>query len=174
MGTPTDNIGCRCLICVHYPREQLDVFDASHVDAVLEHQWAVVVIPDGATGMWAFTIGLWHNYRSPELAIFGLDPQTMGRCLNGLGRQIATGRPAEINDGVRPVDPDWRAGFFGAAGAFYQQSAPSIPFLQMLWPDGDGRFPGQSGCDSECADGQPWLWLSRRDHPAGSWIDELA
>ncbi|MFI6449830.1 DUF4262 domain-containing protein [Kitasatospora sp. NPDC050543] len=41
---------------------------------VREHGWHVVGVGGGGeVPDWAFTVGLWHSYRIPEVAIFGLE-----------------------------------------------------------------------------------------------------
>lgn len=165
----TDN-DCLCIICARYDPSLIDHYDQDHADIIRRHGWAVVVIPDMEPAMWAFTIGLWHSYRQPELAIFGLEPRDMHRVLNQAGASIAAGRPVPVIEGIRPVHHDWRPAFFGAAGGVYRDSGPALNFLQMLWPDTDGNFPGQHGCASECEDGQPWLWLRPAEHPLNPWL----
>ena len=45
-----------------------------------DHGWHVVGInPQPGQKSWAFSVGLWHTLRSPELAMFGLRMPDMGR-----------------------------------------------------------------------------------------------
>jgi hypothetical protein len=62
---------CPCLICRdHGDRAQLDAVDRNTVEHVEEHGWSVMQIPEDELGPgWAFTVGLWHSRRQPELAI---------------------------------------------------------------------------------------------------------
>jgi hypothetical protein len=158
---------CHCLICGdHASRERLDAIDLDLIDTVGRHGWTVLAIPDGEPAGWAFTVGLWHHHRSPEIAIFGLDPHTMHRALNAIGAQIAQGRPARVSDGVKPVADGWQGAYFGTAIGFYRDG--TVPFFQMLWPDDDGRFPGRPDCAPPARDGQPRLWLPQKEQP-GAW-----
>lgn len=50
------------------------------------------MIPEDDLGPgFAYTVGLWHTYRSPELTMFGLDIHLMHELLNRLGDGVATG-----------------------------------------------------------------------------------
>jgi hypothetical protein len=142
------------------------------IDTVQRHGWVALAIPDGEPAPFAYTIGLWHNYGSPEVAVFGLDPLNMAQILNDIGKQIAGGKPAVASDGIRPVRRAWYPKYFGAALGYYRESAPAVPFLQLLWPDGHGSFPGQAGCAEGCRDGQPWLWVSPGDHHPSPWAPQ--
>jgi hypothetical protein len=173
------------LICADYgDRDRLDVVDTKLVKDVGDRGWGLMMIPgDDVSPGWAFTVGLWHSRSSPELAMFGLDVQDMADCLNLLGDQVREGRSLvvdEENDSVlerhpvvlKTVAEGWDEAFFGTSMGFYRATR-SVPFLQVLWPDHDGRFPG----DPEAADGQreaqPRLWLAPAEHPAGCWSAQL-
>ncbi|MCO6009990.1 DUF4262 domain-containing protein [Actinoallomurus purpureus] len=131
---------------------------------------------------WAFTVGLWHTHRSPELAMFGLDVGNMKTCLNALGGQIAAGAHAEagqecqdVIEGypvvLKAVDYGWYRVFFGTALAFYRR--PPLPYLQVVWPGSDGSFPWDPRYPEHHRDLQPQLWLAPADHPPGVWTQDL-
>ncbi|WP_412539075.1 DUF4262 domain-containing protein [Longispora sp. K20-0274] len=175
---------CACIICQDYgDRDELDAIDRHTIANVGEHGWSVLQIPEDTLGPgWAFTVGLWHSHRQPELAVFGLDIETMKACLNVLGTQVADGWPAEpdhershVIDGdpvlFGAVDPRWYRAFFGTAIAFYRR--PPVPFLQVLWADRDQRFPTGPDCDPTVRDRQPALWLPPDGHPKGVWTQDL-
>src|SRR4051794_27740479 len=83
---------CHCLLCVEHEVE-LDETDRSAMRTVQERGWAVIMIPEDADGPgWAFTVGLWHTFRSPEVAMFGLRVDVMNNCLKTLANEIAAGR----------------------------------------------------------------------------------
>ncbi|WP_043844200.1 DUF4262 domain-containing protein [Amycolatopsis taiwanensis] len=179
----TDNTSiCRCLVCQDYgDRDQIDDVDAKLISNIDQTGWGVLAIPEDDTSPgWAFTVGLWHSYRVPEIALFGLDPAIAMRCLNTVGAQVAAGRTLSAGDEldevlgndylvtVRSIDEGWYATFFGAAMGFYRVT-PAVPFLQLLWPDRDGRFPGDNDFAPQYELLQPQLWLSRNQHPRGPW-----
>jgi hypothetical protein len=153
------------------------------VEKVQERGWQVMMIPGDENGPgWAFTIGLWHTYRFPELAIFGLAIDDMRTCLNDLGEKAVAGQTLEADQErhdvitnhpvvLKTVDYRWYRAFFGTAIGFYQR--PPFPFLQVVRPSGDGTFPWQPGGDGRYLDHQPKLWLKPGDHPAGVWTQDL-
>ncbi|MER6146060.1 DUF4262 domain-containing protein [Streptomyces sparsogenes] len=155
--------------------------DLRTVEQVEEHGWSVVMVPTDDEGPgFAYTIGLWRTYGVPELAMFGLDIETMHVLLNALGRKAAAGTVWEsgtechsvIKD--RPVilkaaDLRWYRSFFGRAISFYRR--PPFPVLQVVWPDSKGRFLWQAGTDEQNQQSQPQLWLKPAEHPAGVWVE---
>jgi hypothetical protein len=182
---PSQDDVCRCLVCQDYgDRDQLGSVDRKLINGVRERGWGVLAIPeDEVSAGWAFTIGLWHSYRSPEVAVFGLDGPVMMRCLNALGDQVAAGRPVvahEEREGIinnhavtlKPVHDGWRRAFLGTAHGFYRATR-GVSFLQLLWPDRAGLFPGQVGFMPQYGELQPRLWLSPDDHPAGVWTQQV-
>ena len=183
-GVTDDRPACPCIICHDYgDRDQLDAIDRTTIGHVGEHGWSVVQIPEDDLGPgWAFTVGLWHSHRRPELAIFGLAIDTMKAGLNVLGQQIADGWPPELDhershviDGdpvlFRAAEPGWDKAFFGTAAAFYRRSP--IPFIQVLWADTHQRFPTHPRCEPTVRDRQPSLWLRPDQHPPGVWTQDL-
>jgi hypothetical protein len=76
---------------------------------------------------------------------------------------------------LRPVEPSWRAtsGLLPVADAFYGMVRP--PYLQVVWSDKNGRFPGEAGFQPAYDQMQPLLWLPRDDNPPAPWtrLDEL-
>ncbi|MEU6037452.1 DUF4262 domain-containing protein [Actinomadura sp. NPDC047616] len=175
---------CHCIICHDYgDRDRLDNFELRTIVHITEYGWSVVLVGADEQGPgWAYTIGLWHSHRSPELGMFGGDVYEMEEALNALGRQVAAGRPVadgERRDDVlrglpaafRAVDPGWYQAMFGGAVAFYRR--PPLPILQAAWPNPDGLFPWQPGTDLPFRRSQPWLWLTPRQHPPGAWTRHL-
>ncbi|MFF0520144.1 DUF4262 domain-containing protein [Actinomadura nitritigenes] len=171
---------CTCVICRDYgDRDRLDNFQLRTIVHITQYGWSVVLVhPDADGPGWAYTIGLWHSHRAPELAMFGGDVYETEEVLNALGREAAEGRAAtdgERREGAvrgqtaafRAVDPRWYEGLFRGAVAFYRR--PPLPFLQVVWPNAEGLFPWQPGTDLPFRHSQPWLWLAPTQHPAGAW-----
>jgi hypothetical protein len=176
---------CACIICHDYgDRDRLDNFQLRTIVHITQYGWSVVLVSADESGPgWAYTVGLWHSHRSPELAMFGGDVYEMEEILNSLGRLAAEGRvPAdgEQRDDVvrgrpaafRTVDTRWYEGAFGGAVAFYRR--PPLPFLQVVWPDENGLYPWQPGTELPFRHSQPWLWLDPRQHPDGAWTRRLS
>jgi hypothetical protein len=173
---------CHCLLC----RPDLDptpwdARDQRIAGHVREHGWTVMgVAGDDRTPGWAYTIGLWHTLRSPEVAVFGLPTAVGMRAVNVLGAQIRDGAPIRPDERradvledydvvLRQVRPQWYRQFFGAGLDFYR--VPPLPFAQLCWPDRRGRFGWEPDAEATCRTHQPMLWLSRDEHPDGFWAD---
>ena len=175
---------CNCIIDHDYgDRDRMDNFELRTIVHISEYGWSVVLVhgDDGGPG-WAYTIGLWHSHRTPELGMFGGDVYEMEAILNTLGRQAAEGEPPADGDrreavvrgqaaAFRTVDPRWYQAMFKGALSFYRQ--PPLSFLQVVWPDQQGLFPWQPGTELPFRHSQPWLWLAPTQHPDGAWTRHL-
>ncbi|MGF6888572.1 hypothetical protein ABIA39_007907 [Nocardia sp. GAS34] len=155
--------------------------DQRVVDNVGMRGWGVIGIPaSDADGPWAFTVGLWHSYRVPEVAMFGMSPEKAMAMLNLVGDQVVDGARLEAGqrlDNVltddyqvtlRPIAESWRRPFFGTAIRYYR-ATPEWPVLQCVWPDRAHRFPGDAGCAPEFEQIQPRLELAPDKHPQSVW-----
>ena len=168
---------CRCLIC-NNETDDLDAVDTKLVADIESTGWGVLMIPEDDDSLgWAFTVGLRHSYGSPEVAMFGLDVETMWACLNTVGRHVRDGlSPADgmtfddvLSDRpvqLRTVDRRWYRTFFGTALGFYW---PPLDFLQLMWPDRRHTYPWEDGYAFAHPDAQPWLWVPPADHVDGPW-----
>jgi Domain of unknown function (DUF4262) len=169
---------CNCLLCVEQEVE-LDEAALRTTRSVRDRGWAVVMVPADEHGPgWAFTVGLWHTLRSPEVAMFGLHVDVMGNCLDTLADEIAAGRhlveDRERDDVIRnypvvakTVDASWYRSLFGTALHFYQR--PPLSFMEVVWPDAASRFPWNDGCAPRLRELQPALWIPKDDHAPGPW-----
>jgi hypothetical protein len=131
------------------------------------HGWHVVIVPpEKDSPGWAHTIGLCERYQHPELLVFGSEPRQLGVLLNALGERVRGGKRfaagddadgilAELPFAFRAVAPRWTAVFLGNAAWHYQRDDFAV--LQGFWPDRDGRFPWDPGCEAEVAAEQPRL-----------------
>jgi hypothetical protein len=135
---------------------------------VQTHGWHVLRVSseDESTG-WAFSVGLYHSFRHPEIVIFGRTTEIMHATLDRIGRDIKAGQRFEDRaecDGLidgstctfRNVQPGWHEAFLGYAIWLYRGA--KFPALQCIWPDGAGKYPWQSGFRSEWAELQPLLF----------------
>ncbi|MFD8419267.1 DUF4262 domain-containing protein [Streptomyces sp. NPDC059466] len=176
---PTGHSTCHCVVCQDI--NGLDSRTQSTVDTIRLHGWQVVTIPaDGLGPGWAYTIGLWHRHRLPELAMFGLDTSRTQTLLNDLAQRAVEGQPLEADQEVRDianvpvavksVDHRWYKAFFGTAIGSYRK--PPFPFLQAVWPNRDGAFPWQPGGEG-LLERQPRLSLRPDEHPVGVWTQGL-
>ncbi len=170
---------CMCRICV--PRgdeETWDDGDRKLVADVQGYGWHLLKITGSREQPpWCFTVGLWHTFGSPEVAMFGLRPDDMAIWLNRLGEQVRGGdpvRPDERRPGVlpgfdlvcRPVDPSWYPELFGYALWF---TGPPLPVVELVWPDREGLYPWDDRVGERCLRDQPRCWESIERQPAGPW-----
>ena len=163
---------CHCLICVDGDPGR----DADLVETVGAHGWSVLWVAGGVD--FAYTIGLWHTFRRPELVMFGLDGPGMQHWLNAaVGHGRASGWPEPdqpfrgVVDGfatlLRPVHDSWYDPLFGTADRFYRGGP--VPAQQLVWPDRTGRWPWDEQATVTCRTRQAFGWLPVDEHPAGSW-----
>ncbi|MFF7454228.1 DUF4262 domain-containing protein [Kitasatospora sp. NPDC008115] len=183
--TPTTAATCPCVICAANGAERSGV--SRHwrrtAEDVLTHGHHVVGIPgEGDLPDWAFTVGLWHTSRLPELTMAGLDAHGQMHWLNEAAARLREGASADpesllagvIEDYpvlVKPVDPGWRRPLLGTAVGFYRRVP--VPVLQLVWPDRNRRWPWDPDASPGCRS-QPRLWLPVGDHPEGAWTEEAA
>lgn len=137
--------------------------------------WAVQAASgSNVTSPWAYTVGLWASHQAPELVVTGLPTGQMIAILHAVAERIADGTHVTVAtaiDGicpspltVRPVHASWReTSVFSVSDHYYGYVRPR--YLQLVWPDKRGRYPGQPGFSGR----QPMLWLPVEDHPAGGW-----
>jgi hypothetical protein len=118
---------------------------------VEKYGWTVMHIKDepGKPG-WSFTIGLFENFRHPEVIIFGMKQDRRHSILNWIGENAKNGNsftPEKEHDWVlegykcwsRPVEKKWYRDLLGYARWFYAQE--EFPCVQAIWPDKEGRYP---------------------------------
>jgi hypothetical protein len=132
--------------------------------------WNVTTVfkTEGETGPeWAFSTGLFHSYRHPEVAIFGLDLDIMHAIVNNIGDEVKKGNKfepgteyqdilARCGCRFRPVQPRRHKDYFGWAIWFYEDDP--FPMLQCFWPDKEGKYPWEAGCSEFVVSAQPFLF----------------
>lgn len=175
---------CHCLLCVPPGAgdgRAADPYLQRAAEHVRMHGWSVCGVSDeDDLPGWVYTIGLWHTFGSPEVAMFGLRIHDMHGWVNQIGEQIRQGRALRLEeprDGVidgfsvviRPVHESWYPELFGAGMGFYGR--PPLPITQVVWPDRHGVLPWEDGCGGRCQVDQPCLWLPSHEQPIGIWRD---
>lgn len=173
---------CHCLLCQD-PRDESawDAWDRTVAENVRGYGWHVAGIFGDPTEDWAYSIGLWHSLRSPEVCVVGPRHQAAMRMVNILGEQVRDGQPFQHDERrlgvienhpvtIRRVHPSWYRAMFGA-GCHFAVKRP-WPMVQAVLPDMAGRFPWEDGVDEAFLARQPFLWLDRAEHPAGPWTED--
>jgi Domain of unknown function (DUF4262) len=148
------------------------------------HGWHVVKVNEGdETAGWAFSIGLHVTLRHPEVVLFGLPGDVMHAVINSIGENVRSGSCYEngqfygdLLEGYQcrfqRVSRKWYRPFLGYATWYY--GGAQFPVLQCVWPDKDGRWPGDPASEVDWSRLQPLL--SRADAQmagAAAWLESL-
>ncbi|AYQ28874.1 MULTISPECIES: DUF4262 domain-containing protein [unclassified Polaromonas] len=113
----------------------------------------------------AYTVGLWQTQRHPELIIFGLPQQVMANILNAVVTKMKNSATRELPRSHQDIGGSYGIQvmaankahldrYFGFALGFYEER---FPIAQIVWPDREGRFPGDPDYDKSYEDLQPIL-----------------
>ena len=135
---------------------------------VCDHQCSVICIEgDDDTPPFGFSIGLWQQFRHPEILISGLEHTIAHPFVNACRDAVKAGHimsPGHSYGGLlapphraamQMVHPDHLEAYMSAATWFYEGS--EFPVLQAFWPDVQGRFPWDPECGLGAAMRQPRL-----------------
>jgi Domain of unknown function (DUF4262) len=142
------------------------------VEGVDKNGWFVVTyVPESdaenADEWFSYTVGLTKTAGWPEIICFGLDQdrstdllrETIGECWKRRIRPAAGVELTEVLRGhtarLQRAD-DLRAPYFEMADWYAEHSGTEKlgERLQLVWPDRDGRFPSDFGCDPEVRERQ--------------------
>lgn len=157
------------------PKEELSYFGQLLV-SVKEPGWFIPsIFADESSGSpaFAYTIGLWHNYKHPELIIVGMPDDVGGAVLNlqgylirDEGRQLIAGQSYDdvIDDyavqcveAPRPAYETWALSVIW----FYEEilKEEPAPVLQIVWPSltEPALYPWDEGWDEVKPSEQPIL-----------------
>jgi hypothetical protein len=147
--------------------KMLSKFEQKIVDDVEEYGWSgMSVAPrvdsDDAEEWFTYTIGLSRSYSWPEIVCFGVDAKAAHGILTDaiaeckernipphpgmLLHKTLGGLDAMLVNGSAIPDP-----YLGSAIWYARYIGLDVPpeKLQLLWPDENGRFPGDPACDPE-------------------------
>ena len=136
---------------------------------VREHGCQILRIAgDEQTPDYAFSIGLYLNYGQAELIMFGLDPNDASNIINDIRDRAATGRTCAAGDVCDDLFVDQKvcfmevplhaySAYLGTAIWFYERLPRPFPCCQIVWPDREGLFPWETGCDTSLKKYQPVL-----------------
>lgn len=119
---------------------------------VKRHGWAVQhVLASGAGEVdYAYTVGL-TGRGLPELVIFGLGHDAARSVLNAVAGRLVAGEQVEAPARLRGVVKGYDVTVMTVTDfqllplAFKVAGVPSIRALQIVWPDGQGRWPWEPG-----------------------------
>ncbi len=134
----------------------MDKADRKTLQDIEQYGWHVLkVTEDNEVPPFAFTIGLYHSFKHPEVLMIGLDLDFMHHILNNVGDEIKKGMRYEAGKEYSEIVEDYNCSFqkieqrfykdyLGMAMSFY--NTESFPALQCVYPDKSGRYPWTTGC----------------------------
>lgn len=129
--------------------------------------WTVLLMPStDYLPSFAYTVGLWKNYKHPELISFGLTTETLHLVLNDAAEIVRSGQRLEVNKTYDDffensktefikVDSRNIDNYFGNAINFY--STEDFPALQLVWADRNDKLPWDKEYEKEFKWRQPLL-----------------
>jgi len=114
----------------------------------------------------AYSIGLWQNYKQPEIICFGLSVELMHQVINDVAALIKNGQTivaGEVNTKIfkdtratfLPVDKRNMPDYFNPAISYYDTD--DFPALQLVWTDKADLLPWETGFDKSLIYYQPLL-----------------
>ncbi|MEW6493544.1 MAG: DUF4262 domain-containing protein [Cyanobacteriota bacterium] len=137
-------------------------------DDIKQYGWHILgVEADETSPGFAYSIGLWHHFQHPEIILFGLPYEVMGRIINIIGDQVKAGTRFEAGKPYYEILENYPCVFETVASAqignflcwarWFYGYQDQFPALQGFWPDKAGKFPWDEGFDSKFLPYQPLL-----------------
>jgi Domain of unknown function (DUF4262) len=151
----------------HSTDEDLSEKDAKLLQTLEQWGWFVIKVGAGdSEPAFAYSIGLYENFKHPEIILFGLDLRAMHQVINDVGKRIREGerfseahRYDDLFEGYecefRKVNSNHYDGLLNYAIWYYKDEP--FPALQLIWPDSAGVFPWEEGYDERFRKEQPSL-----------------
>ncbi len=143
--------------------------DSNLLKYINTYGWGVIKVgdPDQEQPNFAYSVGVWHSFKQPEIIMLGLDLNTMHVVINDIvesmnnGKVIVPGQlyPDFLQDYdcvFREVTDENREEYFVRAQWFYESI--DFPALQCFWPDNNRRYPWDNDYDKELFGCQPLLF----------------
>ena len=126
----------------------------------------VLIEPDNYLPGFVYSIGLFQNFKHPEIICFGLKTDVMGAILNHACELIKkkkiiktkknyTGFLEDYEVQFLSVDKAHYADYLGYAGWHYESF--DFPALQLVWTDKEHNFPWDEGFNPDWKFKQPLL-----------------
>lgn len=126
----------------------------------------VDVLAEGSTPGFGFSIGLFHNFKHPEILIIGLQQELIHSIINDVLEEVKKGKRYEaftyspnILEGFEcyftPVKQQHYQAYLGYAHWFYK--GDDFPVLQCIYPTVKGIYPWQDAWPQKLKTVQPIL-----------------
>lgn len=152
-------------------------------EVVRQHGWYAASISDHQPPF-LYTIGLIQTLDHPELIMFGLEARDIHALFSQLVRDIRGGRSYtepgeytvsiggdELRLGFRRVHRTQHEVYLGFAMRYcrYIGHRGELEAMQAFWPDNNGKFPFNAGCDLAVNRLQPRLDIGLTAHELRQW-----
>lgn len=158
---------CACRLCDEGPVE--DEHEEKVLHDVQQHYVHIVWVPEGDGSdepTFAYTVGLRHQARHPELLMSGQKPALMHASLNAAvdwvrsGHRLVPGLSMEGVIGGFPVAVEELTRHAIDETATFSQwfHRRQVDALQLVWTDLHGVWPWQPGAHELVRERQPELW----------------
>ncbi|WP_146401803.1 DUF4262 domain-containing protein [Pseudobythopirellula maris] len=147
--------------------------------------WTALSIFDGEPPF-VYTAGLSKTFQHPEAIVFGLSPETASRLLSdfvdGLRSGLRFDQPGIYQDdvfasavGIRAVHESKYELYLGYAMGFCRRNSVELSAVQLFWPDENGIFPFDAGCNEQAFELQPRLDipLTLSECDEFRWMDDM-
>ena len=146
-------------------REATDAGERRAIADVHKYGWHVLkVLEDDEGPGFAYTVGLYHSFRHPELMIVGLPLDVAHAILNLAGEAIRRGAQYSVDVETEDLLEERTCRFRRVPESEYQNylgwdlwfyDGPAFPALQVIWPDRAGRWPWDPLVDPSIRNIQP-------------------
>jgi hypothetical protein len=137
------------------------------LDDIAEYGWHCANILEGkGQPPWAFTIGLFHTWKHPELIVFGLKGNVAHEILTIVARGLAEGHRMNLSLPTEDLLHDGSCVFVEAPKSQYREhvgfarwyyQGDGFPLFQVIWPSRDGHFPWSAKASESFRSWQPVL-----------------
>lgn len=143
----------------------MNTVDKKMLRDIERYGWHVLKVTEDSEGpAFAFTIGLYHSFKHPEVLMIGLDLDFMHSILNNIGDDVRKRLRYEEGQtypeivenydcSFQKIERQFYTDYLGTAMYFYNPE--SFPALQCVYPDKEGRYPWHKGCSKAFREQQP-------------------
>jgi hypothetical protein len=150
-------------------REGHTEFDQKFLKIIDEHGWHVLgVVPraEDSGHAWSYSTGLFYHYKHPEIIVINEPTDLRLSMINAIGDRVKAGETFEPGKGYsdiirnfdvqfRPMHPSHYWDWLNCACWFHDNDPKTFPVLQCFYPDMQGKFPWERGCEQWAIDQQP-------------------
>ena len=159
-------------------RDDVNEYERKFLRIIDEFGWHVTNVAPlaGEEGnLWSYSTGLFYHFHHPEILIFNESTDLRWSMINSIGERVRQGEKFEPGRGYadiigsghyvqfRPVDVSHYKDWVNSAIWFYDNHPASFPLLQCFYPDMNGKFPWEPGCEQWAIDAQPQFFKPKHN-----------